>query len=72
MSETAVATKKFYTVEVLRTISCQVVVEAESPRAAYEIVNDRSFELPRFEDHEILDSWEFVILEDGNEALRID
>lgn len=61
-----------YTVEVLRTVSVAVEVEADNPEAAYEKAAANPEEVPALVGNrsdgqlcevDVLDSWEFVVYE---------
>jgi hypothetical protein len=62
-----------YDVEVTRSITCTVTVEAETPEAAHAMVNRRDFELPPRDEWQGHKDWEFVVYDqDGRELGRDD
>jgi hypothetical protein len=62
-----------YDVEVTRSITASVTVEADSPEAAYEMVSRRDFELPPRDEWQGHKDWEFAVYDqDGNELGRDD
>lgn len=62
-----------YTVEVKRTFSAEVEVEAVDETAAFDMVSRRGFELPPIEEWHGMKDWQFVVYdEDGDELLRED
>jgi hypothetical protein len=62
-----------YTVEVKRTFSTEVEVDAADEVAAFDLVSARDFELPPTEEWRGMKDWWFVVYdEDGDELLRED
>ena len=48
-------------VHVQRTITTEVMVEAETPEAAVSSVSHSDFPLPPYDQWEIIDGWRFVV-----------
>jgi hypothetical protein len=62
-----------YDVEISRTITCTVTVEAPAPEQAYERTNSRDFELPPRDEWTGSKDWEYRIFDqDGNEVGEAD
>jgi hypothetical protein len=62
-----------YTVEVTRSITASVEVEAASPEAAIETANRQDFELPPRDEWSGAKDWEYAVFgPDGNELGRDD
>lgn len=59
-----------FTVEVMRTVTVQVNVEAGSAEEAAEKVNQADFVLPAREEWEPIEGWEYVVTRDGTELYR--
>ena len=60
-----------YEVEVIRSITTTVTVEANSPEAACTTVNNPDFELPPRDEWTGSKDWEFAVYDkDGNELGR--
>jgi hypothetical protein len=61
-----------YDVEVTRSITTTVTVEADSPRGAYAKVNRRDFELPPRDEWQGSKDWEFTVYDDAGRELGRD
>ena len=62
-----------YRVEISRTVQALVEVDAATPQAALEVVDQREFPLPPAADWQPLEGWEYAVLDaHGREVLRRD
>jgi hypothetical protein len=53
-----------FSVEVTRSITCTVDVEADNPEAAWAMVNRRDFDLPPRDQWQGSKDWEFAVYDD--------